>query len=119
MIETLDVYEGPASIRQAGSVVDVACRYSVEEERVSIEPSIGEDEGVTVGGLKSWRGTAAGDFHGFDLWSAAVLHLPDGRRGDIVIYGVGLAETTSYGDEWRRCVATGTAEFVGMGEPPA
>jgi hypothetical protein len=97
----LDTYSGPATVVQPGGVeVRVHCEFRVERR---------EQDGVQ--GVAHWRGSYSildGASH-LNHNLAAVLVLPDGRRGSILITAVYSAFSAYEGTE--------RGAFTGSGVP--
>ncbi|MGH2690051.1 MAG: hypothetical protein ACRDKW_14780 [Actinomycetota bacterium] len=97
----LETYSGPATVVQPGGVeVRVHCEFRVERR-----------EQGEVQGLAHWRGSYSTLDAGscLDRNLAALLVLPDGRRGSILITAVYSAFSSYEG--------TGREAFTGSGVP--
>lgn len=79
---TIDQYDGPATFSLAdNSTVDVECSYAVRQEYIQAGTEL-------IEGLYGWMGSFVSDAHvdtGF-----AMISLPDGRTGEIVVNQVSI-----------------------------
>jgi hypothetical protein len=100
--ELIGEYAGPAVIRADGHETAVTCTYEVYRDLVHAGDEL-------IEGLKRWNGTFRAQAAGLLESGAAVLELPDGRTGEIVV------------DRVKINIGTPGARggFLGNGDEPA
>lgn len=110
MSETIDTYEGDATVIQQGREIRCRCEYTVEQDSIPVA----YDE--TIPGLRSWSGTIR-PVDRLDLGEAE-LRLKNGNTGTIIIHAIEMVDVTTYGDDWRGSLLGAAADFQGTGPAP-